>query len=55
MKKSVWDNREGAGQTIEGEAQDDEAKEDAPALKYTIFDGKPSKKIYEGCMIRLAK
>jgi hypothetical protein len=24
-------------------------------LKYTIFDGKPGKKIGEGCLIRLAK
>ncbi len=55
-KEGVWDNREGAGQAIEGEANEGEEKEDAAAsLTYTIFDGKPSKKIGEGCMIRLAK
>lgn len=55
-KKSVWDNSEGAGQTIEGEAEDgDDKKNEDNSLSYTIFDGKPSKKIGEGCMIRLAK
>lgn len=56
-KKSVWDNQEGAGQAIEGEAVDGSVKEgeETANLKYTIFDGKPSKKLGEGCMIRLAK
>lgn len=54
-KKSVWDNSEGAGQEIEGAAQDGSEEKSDNNLEYTIFDGKPSKKIGEGCMIRLAK
>lgn len=54
-KKGVWDNSEGAGQVIEGEAQDGSEEAADSSLSYTIFDGKPSKKMGEGCMIRLAK
>lgn len=54
-KKSVWDNSEGAGQKIEGEAEDGEDEVSESTLTYTVFDAKPSKKIGEGCMIRLAK
>ena len=54
-KGNVWDNREGAGQTIEGEAPEEGEQEAAASVEYTVFDGKPSKKIHEGCMIRLAK
>lgn len=54
-KNSVWDNQEGANETLEGEAEDGEKKEGNAELKYTIFDGKPGKKIGEGCLIRLAK
>ena len=54
-KKGVWDNREGAGQTIEDEAQEGDKDDDTAALTYTVFDGKPGKKMGEGCMIRLAK
>lgn len=55
-KNAVWDNSEGAGQTIDGEAQDgsDKSKANA-ALQCTFFTDKPSKKFGEGCMIRLAK
>lgn len=54
-KNSVWDNQEGANETLEGEAEDGEKKEGNAELKYTVFDGKPGKKIGEGCLIRLAK
>ena len=56
-KKGVWDNREGAGQVIEGAAEDAADKEESTdtALKYTVFANKPSKKIGAGCMIQLAK
>jgi len=54
-KKGVWDNREGAGQTFEDEASEGDKEEGTTALTYTVFDAKPSKKIGEGCMIRLAK
>ncbi|MBO7068159.1 MAG: hypothetical protein J6W52_05715 [Bacteroidaceae bacterium] len=55
-KNGVWDNSEGAGQVIEGAAQDGEKDDDGnAALTYTTFSDKPSKKIGEGCMIRLAK
>lgn len=54
-KNSVWDNQEGANETLEGEAEDGEKKEGNAELKYTIFDGKPGKKVGEGCLIRLAK
>ena len=58
-KNGVWDNREGAGQTIEGETEDDadekdDKKEEAATTEYTVFEGKPGK-MGEGCMIRLAK
>ena len=53
-KNGVWDNSEGAGQTIEGEAQDGEENNDTATLSYTVFEGKPGK-MGEGCMIRLAK
>lgn len=53
-KKGVWDNSEGAGQAIEGEAQDGEENNDTATLSYTVFEGKPGK-MGEGCMIRLAK
>lgn len=53
-KGGVWDNREGAGQVIEGESEDktDDEKSDSN-LKYTIFKGKPGK-MGEGCLIRMA-
>jgi hypothetical protein len=54
-KNGVWDNSEGAGQNIDGAAEDGDEKNVENGLQYTIFDAKPSKKIYEGCMIRLAK
>lgn len=54
-KNSVWDNQEGANETLEGEAEDGEKKEGNAELKYTVFDGKPGKKMGEGCLIRLAK
>ena len=55
-KNGVWDNSEGAGVKIEGAAQDGEDDDDnAASLTYTVFSDKPSKKIGEGCMIRLAK
>lgn len=54
-KNSVWDNTEGAGQTIEDAAQDGDEEASNNTLTYTVFDGKPSKKIGDGCMIRLAK
>lgn len=53
-KKSVWDNSEGAGEKIEGAAEDGEDDGEGANLTYTIFDGKPGK-MGEGCMIRLAK
>lgn len=56
-KKGVWNNIEGANEVIEGEAVDgdNKDKEETQNLQYTIFDGKPSKKVGNGCMIRLAK
>jgi hypothetical protein len=55
-KNGVWDNSEGAGVQIEGAAQDGEDDDDNNSgLTYTVFSDKPSKKIGEGCMIRLAK
>lgn len=55
-KKGVWDNTEGAGQKIEGAAEEGDSEEVADEnLSYTLFDGKPGKKMGEGCMIRLAK
>ena len=54
-KNSVWDNQEGANETFEDEAEDGEKKEGNAELKYTVFDGKPGKKVGEGCLIRLAK
>lgn len=54
-KNSVWDNQEGANETLEGAAEDGEKEDGNATLTYTTFDGKPSKKIGEGCMIRLAK
>lgn len=53
-KDGVWDNRIGAGVQLEGESASED-EETAGTAKYTIFDGKPSKKIGEGCMIRLSK
>lgn len=53
-KKGVWDNREGAGKTIEGAAVDGAEKIEGNNIEYTVFDGKPGK-LGEGCMIRLAK
>jgi hypothetical protein len=55
-KNGVWDNSEGAGVQIEGAAQDGEDDDNNNSgLTYTVFSDKPSKKIGEGCMIRLAK
>ncbi len=53
-KGSVWDNRSGAGETIEGAATDKDDDEEGGKLPYTIFSGKPGK-MGEGCMIRLTK
>ena len=36
-------------------ASEGDKEEGTTALTYTVFDAKPSKKIGEGCMIRLAK
>lgn len=53
-KGGVWDNREGAGQVIEGESEDKTEDEKSDSnLKYTIFKGKPGK-MGEGCLIRMA-
>lgn len=52
-KGSVWDNRAGAGEEIEGAATDKEDDEGGK-LPYTVFKGKPGK-LGEGNMIRLAK
>lgn len=54
-KGSVWDNQEGANETLEGAAEDGEQVEGNASLQYTVFSDKPSKKIGEGCLIRLAK
>lgn len=54
-KGSVWDNQEGANETLEGAAEDGEQVEGDSSLKYTVFSDKPSKKIGDGCLIRLAK
>lgn len=54
-KGSVWDNRAGAGEEIEGAATDKNDDDDAGGkLPYTVFKGKPGK-LGEGNMIRLAK
>lgn len=54
-KNSIWDNRSGAGEQIEGAATDKDDDEEAGGkLPYTVFSGKPGK-MGEGCMIRLAK
>lgn len=52
--KEVWDNRNGAGEQIEGAATDKDDDDKASAVPYTVFSGKPGK-MGEGCMIRLAK
>lgn len=52
-KGTVWDNRAGAGEEIEGAASDKE-DEDGGKLPYTVFEGKPGK-MGEGNMIRLTK
>lgn len=54
-KGSVWDNRAGAGEAIEGAATDKEDEGgEGGKLPYTVFSGKPGK-LGEGNMIRLAK
>ena len=54
-KNAIWDNRSGAGETIEGASSDKDDDDDAAGkLPYTTFSGKPGK-MGEGCMIRLAK
>lgn len=52
-KNGVWDNREGAGEQIEGAAEDKTEKESANKNPYTIFKGSV-KKFGEGCLIKLA-
>jgi hypothetical protein len=53
--KEIWDNRDGAGEQIEGQATDKDDDDDkASAVPYTVFNGKPGK-MGEGCMIRLTK
>jgi hypothetical protein len=52
-KKGVWDNREGAGEIIQGSAQDKEDDDINTSLTYTTF-GK-SKKMLEGSLIRQVK
>ncbi len=52
--KEIWDNRDGAGEQLEGQATDKDDDEKASAVPYTVFSGKPGK-MGEGCMIRLAK
>ena len=52
-KKGVWDNREGAGEIIQGAAQDKEDDDINTSLTYTTF-GK-SKKMLEGSLIRQVK
>ena len=56
-KGCVWDNRAGAGEKIEGEAEDKSDKDEEEGTKnpWTEFKEKPSGKIHEGCMIRLTK
>lgn len=56
-KGTIWDNRAGAGEQIEGAAEDksDKDAEDGGQNPWTEFKEKPGKKIGEGCMIRLAK
>ena len=56
-KGCVWDNRAGAGEVIEGEAVDKKEKDDEEGGKVdcTQFKDKPSKNIYGGLMIRMAK
>ena len=51
--KEIWDNRDGAGEKFEDAATDKE-DDNASAVPYTVFSGKPGK-MGEGCMIRLAK
>ena len=54
-KGTVWDNRAGAGEEIEGAATDKDDDDDASGKQpYTVFKGKPGK-LGEGNMIRLAK
>lgn len=56
-KGAVWDNRLGAGEILEDEAEDktDKDANNASSAGYTAFKEKPSKKIGDGCMIRLSK
>lgn len=51
--KTVWDNREGAGEEIAGAAEDKD-NQTASTTPYTEFKEKPGK-FGEGCMIRLSK
>lgn len=53
-KNGLWDNREGAGQTLEGEAYDKKEKSIGNSnLRCTYFEGKVGK-IGEGNLIRLS-
>jgi hypothetical protein len=56
-KGCVWDNRAGAGEAIEGEAVDKKEKDDEEGgkMEWTEFKDKPSKNVYGGLMIRMAK
>jgi len=56
-KGCIWDNRAGAGEKIEGEAEDKSDKDADEASKnpWTEFKEKPSKNIGVGCMIQLTK
>lgn len=51
-KNGVWENRVGEGD--EGEDEEGEEKGDT-SRTYTLFKGKPSGKLMEGAMIRIAK
>lgn len=52
--KTVWDNREGAGNALDGESTDKDDESPASATPYTVFTGKPGK-MGEGNLIKLAK
>lgn len=52
-KDGLWDNREGAGEVIEGAAEDKDDKDGNANLKYTTF-GK-NNKMFEGYLIRQNK
>lgn len=53
-KDKVWDNRAGAGEKLEGEAQAKADKDIDPNATYTEFDGN-AKKILDGMFIKQAE